>query len=620
MLFVMHTLWAQTVTLQQVGTQVFNPISDIANCGDGRFFVVEQLGYIYILNEDGSFVNTPFLNISTKVSTGSEQGLLGLAFHPNYKENGFFYVNYTNTAGDTRVVRFKASATNPNVADAASETLIYFIDQPYSNHNGGDLNFGPDGYLYVGTGDGGSAGDPGNRAQNKLNSLGKMLRLDVSSTSGVNNYVIPPTNPFVGSTAYLPEIWALGLRNPWRFSFDRLTGDMWIADVGQNSIEELNIQAASSTGGQNYGWRCYEGNSAYNTAGCAAQSTYAAPVFTYTHGTSECSVTGGYVYRGLLNTALAGGYLYADYCSGKMWMLKKNGTSYTNTLLGDFANYNIGTFGEDRYGEMYIGGQTDGKVYRLRTSTCTTLSVTGGVTNQTCAANGNVNITVANGITPITYTWSNGATTQDISNLLPGEYSVTVYTGGGCGMVKAYNVGYALAAPTNVRETTLTATSATIAWDAVAGATSYEVVGGRVGGTPQSFTTTNTSRSFGSTLIKPNKQYTWKVRAICGTVGGTSPFSASRTVTTPALREAEAVETLEVVLAPNPATSRVRVDFSLLVEGAVITVTDVHGKVYMQQPAQGSMAELDLSTVPSGMYLVGVQTPTSYSVQKLVKQ
>lgn len=286
--------FSQTIGIVPFATGFNNPI-EIANAGDTRLFIVEQSGVIKVLNSNGTTNATPFLNITSLVSCCGERGLLGLAFHPNYATNGFFYVNYTNTAGNTVIARYSVSS-NPDVANTTG-TILMTINQPFSNHNGGTIKFGPDGYLYIGMGDGGSGGDPGNRAQNINELLGKMLRIDVNSGSP---YGIPPTNPYAGATPGADEIWAIGLRNPWKFSFNRLNGDLWIADVGQDQIEEIN-KVSSTAAGLNYGWRCYEGNAAYNTTGCAAMSTMTFPVAQYTHAsTGGCSITGGYVLQAAL--------------------------------------------------------------------------------------------------------------------------------------------------------------------------------------------------------------------------------------------------------------------------------------------------------------------------------
>ena len=333
----------------------------IANAGDSRLFVIEQAGYIRILDSLGNLNVQPFLDIHAKVTLSDEQGLLGIAFHPQYSANGYFYVNYIGAGDSTHISRFSVSTGNPNLADPLSEVKLMTIYQPYVNHNGGDLMFGPDGYLYIGLGDGGSAGDPGNRAQNPMAYLGKLLRIDVNHG---NPYAIPNTNPFYNNPDTLGEIWAMGLRNPWRFSFDRLTGDLWIGDVGQDLWEEIDFQPVSSAGGENYGWRCWEGNQVYNGSGCPPDSVFTFPVYTYPHD-PECSVTGGFMYRGSLTSPYYGHYFFADYCSDRIWTLVLSGGAWVKQDFGLFTGNNFSTFGEDYLGRLYIAGVNSGKVYRI---------------------------------------------------------------------------------------------------------------------------------------------------------------------------------------------------------------------------------------------------------------
>ncbi len=349
--------FSQTIGIVPFATGFTNPI-EIAHAGDSRLFVVEQAGIIKIVSSTGTINATPFLNISSLVSCCGERGLLGLAFHPNYATNGFFYVNYTNTGGSTVIARYSVSA-NPDVANTTG-TILMTIAQPFSNHNGGTIKFGPDGYLYIGMGDGGSGGDPGNRAQNINELLGKMLRIDVNSGSP---YGIPPTNPYAGATAGADEIWAIGLRNPWKFSFNRLNGDLWIADVGQDQVEEIN-KVSPTAAGLNYGWRCYEGNSPYNTAGCAAMSTMTFPVAQYTHAsTGGCSITGGYVYTGSTYPAMQNKYFFADYCVNRIGMVSTTGTI---TYSANFSGSNSFTsFGENSSGELFVTGTSQDIVYRV---------------------------------------------------------------------------------------------------------------------------------------------------------------------------------------------------------------------------------------------------------------
>ncbi len=330
-----------------------------AGDGSGRLFIVQQDGIIRIW--DGAQVlPTPFLNISGLVTFDGEQGLLGLAFHPDYENNGYFYVNYVNTNDpvETIIARYQVSG-DPNVADADSGQTLLTIEQPYSNHKGGMLAFGPDGHLYIGMGDGGGGGDPDGNGQNGQTLLGKMLRIDVN---GDFPYEVPASNPFVNNPNALDEIWAGGLRNPWRFSFDRLTGDLYIADVGQGLWEELNFQAAASAGGQNYGWNIMEGTHCYNAGSCN-QSGLTLPVLDYSHAAGDHSITGGYVYRGSAYPELGGLYFFADYVSKRVWITSA-ADAWVKTEVG-VAPGNVTSFGEDEAGEVYfVTGQ--GALYQIR--------------------------------------------------------------------------------------------------------------------------------------------------------------------------------------------------------------------------------------------------------------
>lgn len=333
----------------------------ITHAGDSRLFVADQPGTIFIVDSAGNINTEPFLDITEKVTYLGEQGLLGLAFHPDYKNNGFFYVNYIGAGDSTHISRFTMLSGNPDKADPQSEIKIMTLAQPYRNHNGGNLVFGPDGYLYIGLGDGGSGGDPQNRAQNPVELLGKILRIDVDHG---NPYALPESNPFYGLNSVRNEIWALGLRNPWRFSFDKRTGDLWIADVGQNQLEEINFQPAASPGGQNYGWRCYEGDQPYNQDSCALSDTFTFPVYQYVHG-DECSITGGFVYRGDSLSPYFGKYFFADYCSDRIWTLHHDTTGWVSEDFGQFTGNGFSTFGEDSKGELYVAGHSNGIIYSI---------------------------------------------------------------------------------------------------------------------------------------------------------------------------------------------------------------------------------------------------------------
>ncbi len=353
-----NTAYAQSaIRLIPVADGLSSPLyMTSARDGSNRLFIVEQTGAIKVLMPGASApLQTPFLNIAGKIVAGGEQGLLGLAFHPQYSSNGRFFVNYTrNSDGGTVVSEFRVSAGNPNVADT-QERIIITIPQPFANHNGGWIDFGPDGFLYIGMGDGGSGNDPGNRAQNNNDLLGKMLRLDVNTT-GATPYVSPATNPFFGSTPGRDEIYATGLRNPFRCSFDRGTGMLYAGDVGQGIIEEISI----ITLGGNYGWRVFEGTRCTNVdAPLCTPGNYISPIFEYSHTGGRCSVTGGYVYRGAGNSLPTGAYFFADFCTGEIFM--RNGDS-TNMILD--TDLLISSFGEDEAGEMYVVN-LGGSVHRL---------------------------------------------------------------------------------------------------------------------------------------------------------------------------------------------------------------------------------------------------------------
>ena len=318
-----------------------------ANDGSGRLFIIEKSGYIRVY-ENGKLLASPFLDITGRVNAGSnEMGLLGLAFSPDYKQTGYFYINYTGDGGNTRISRFHASG---NSADSSSENVLLVIKQPYQNHNGGALAFGPDGYLYAGLGDGGSAGDPHKNGQNTAVLLGKILRLDVNNG---NPYSIPSDNPFGN------EVWAYGLRNPWRISFDRATGDLWIGDVGQDKWEEIDYLPAGSQGGANFGWSIMEGNHNYDGE---PQPGMLPPVAEYSHKEGGCSVIGGYVYRGTI-PEWNGVYIYGDYCSGKVWALIPSDGQWQSQVMFE-TGVTITSFGQDESGEIYLASD-NGNIYRL---------------------------------------------------------------------------------------------------------------------------------------------------------------------------------------------------------------------------------------------------------------
>jgi glucose/arabinose dehydrogenase len=384
-----------------------------ANDGSNRVFVVQQNGLIRVFPNDSTATAAPtFLNLSARISTGSERGLLGLAFHPNYATNGYFFVNYTQVnTGRTIVARYSVDPLNPNQGDFNSELILLNIYQPYTNHNGGMVFFGLDGYLYISMGDGGSAGDPSNRAQNVDSLLGKILRIDVDNPAGGLNYGIPPDNPLVG----LPgrdEIYAWGLRNPWRMSQDPVSGEIWVADVGQGAWEEVD----SLGKGLNYGWRCYEGPNPYNTTGCGPSSQYTFPKKYYSRSSPHCSVTGGYIYRGSRRPELTGRYVYGDYCSGYIWkFLFQNGQLTEDELLVD-APFSISSFGVDQAGELYVCNYA-GTIWRFAGNPVH------ATTSQVLPVNGSRNNSI-----PATLLWrsANGATDYWLEIASDAGFSSTV--------------------------------------------------------------------------------------------------------------------------------------------------------------------------------------------------
>ncbi len=357
------------LTLNPVASGLVQPLH-ITNAGDGsaRLFVVEQPGRIRTIRS-GVLSASSFLDISARVSCCGERGLLSVAFPPGYAQKNYFYVDYTNLSGDTVISRFHVSS-DPDLADPNTEEILLTISQPYPNHNGGQLAFGADGFLYIGMGDGGSGCDPNKYSQNlgdlpgnrKL--LGKLLRIDVES--GVKPYAVPSGNPLLNGSR--SEIWAYGLRNPWRFSFDRVTGDLYIGDVGQNQFEEIDVQPAASQGGENHGWNIMEGFHCSNVSSCPGvpcnQTGLTLPVFEYNHQQGDCSITGGMVYRGPNYPRMYGLYFYSDYCSGRIWGLTRVGSLWQNNFLFS-SGFNVTTFGDDEEGTLYLSDYGGGRILRI---------------------------------------------------------------------------------------------------------------------------------------------------------------------------------------------------------------------------------------------------------------
>jgi glucose/arabinose dehydrogenase len=353
--------------LEQVGLGFTNPVVITTRPGDDRLWIAEQNGRIRPISAD----DTPgdaLVDLRNTVSDGNEQGLLGLAFPPDHETSGLFYIHYTRGNGDSVLARYGVNSATPNVIDSDLTEVLWTVSQPFSNHNAGHIAFGPDGYLYVGYGDGGSGGDPLGAGQDDETVLGKMLRIDVSAANG---YTAPSDNPFLDDADVPNVIWALGLRNPWKFSFDLSNDDLYIADVGQNMWEEISIQPSGSTGGDNYGWSVTEGNHCFSLDGCD-MSGFVPAIHEYDHG-SGCSITGGYVYRGTDIDGLDGHYFYSDFCQNQVLSFRKDGdgtvehTNWTTTMQGAPNLQGVSTFGQDSDGELYVASHRNGRIYKIVT-------------------------------------------------------------------------------------------------------------------------------------------------------------------------------------------------------------------------------------------------------------
>jgi glucose/arabinose dehydrogenase len=354
---------AVALSLEPVVDGLTSPLA-VTHAGDGsgRLFVAEQDGAIRIVR-DGALVDRPFLDISDRISSGGERGLLGLAFHPNFPTDPRVFVNYTDPDGDTRVVSFAPDPSDPDRADLSSEIRLLFVDQPFANHNGGALAFGPDGYLYIATGDGGSGGDPQGNGQSLGTLLGKILRIDVDKTEGDRHYAIPADNPFAGQAGAQPEIFVYGMRNPWRMSFDRATGDMWIGDVGQGEWEEIDV-VRSGTSGQNFGWNRMEGAHCFRPAEGCEESSLVPPVTEYGRDLGS-TVIGGGVYRGTAQPGLVGGYVFADFGSGNVFLIDSAGDGPTEPVVALESGATISSFGEGEDSELYATDLQSGELLHL---------------------------------------------------------------------------------------------------------------------------------------------------------------------------------------------------------------------------------------------------------------
>ena len=579
---------AQPIIDLELITTGFNEPVDIASAGDERLFIVSRHGTIEILYPDLS-VST-FLDIDDRVgSGGGEQGLQGLVFHPDYASNGFFYVNYTDTLGDTHISRFSVSAGDPDLADPDSELLLIYADQPANNHNSGDLNFGPDGYLWLCTGNGG--GPANTNAQDTTSILGKVLRIDVD---GGSPYAIPADNPFIGEPG-VDEMWALGLRNPWRFSFDRLTGDLWIADVGGAIKEEVNFRPVSSGGGENYGWQCYEAS--YQSALCDTSIDFTFPIFEYNHNpfTGGYAITGGFVYRGNAYPHLYGYYTTIDYVTGNAWALHSDGMGgWLVDTLGFLVDH-ITSFGEDQNGEIYACEKDAGNIYRLK-DLCGSFALTSDITDETAlgVSDGSIDLTVTGGNAPYSISWSTGASSEDLSGLSADTYTVTVTDDLGCVQTGVFEVAQLCGPAIDVQVSDITTSSATISWSP-SGAGLYKVQYITMGGTPGQITTPDTSVTLSG--LDAGAVYVFRVRNKCS--GTTATYTASGAFMTDPLRDGM-VSGLEVF--PNPTTGLLYLQSDM--QDTPVMIRDVSGNPVMQYSVCPEV--IDLSGLPNGIYILEI--------------
>jgi len=542
-----------------------------------------------------------FLDLTDRVgSVGGEQGLLGLAFHPDHGTNGHFYVNYTDTLGDTHIARFTRDLINPDLGDAGTEMTMITMDQPALNHNGGDLRFGPDGYLYIFMGDGGGSGH--NRSQELNGFFGKILRLDVD---GGSPYAIPADNPFVGVPG-ADEIFAMGLRNPWRNSFDRLTGDLYIADVGGDSWEEIDVIKNDTSEFMNFGWKCYEGNMLRAGTLCdTIVFDFDFPVFEYPHSIDSggFAVTGGFVYRGTEFPGLYGKYIFCDYISGNFWTMETDGT-FPTTLHGYILD-RITSFGEDVSGELYACVIETGNIYRMEDA-CSYVEISAVITEAASPVvpNGAIDLTISGAELPLTFIWSNGDVTEDITGLLPGNYTVTVLAANGCTANAIFTVEAACGPATGI-STVPGTISAFIDWDDM-GAAGYRFLYKPVG--PGGWTQINTPVSqINLSGLNPSTAYQFRIRHKCP--GSPGVFTATGNFITNPLR----VMDPQVWVYPNPCGDILYVYG--LPDGTPATLFNVQGsavletRVYTDDP-------LDLSALAPGIYILKAENHT----EKIIHQ
>ncbi len=598
------------IELENVASGFSSPV-DIANAGDDRLFIVERGGRIRILNADGSINPSPFLDIDDRVRNSggqSEQGLLALEFHHSFETTGWFYVHYTDNSGNTVVSRFSVDPSDPNTALPDSESIVFTLEQPFNNHNGGSIKFGPDNMLYIGMGDGGSANDPNNVSQNTGSLLGKMLRIDIDNG---DPYTIPADNPFVNDPNVLDEIWAIGVRNPWKFSFDRVLGDMWIADVGQSQWEEVNFQEAGSPGGQNYGWRCREGNHDGVTSGCAGM-TFEPAAAEYNHeGFTHCSITGGYTYFPPGNDALPI-YIYADYCSGRFWgAFNTVPAGVISEQLNQISGNAISTFGEDNNGELYAAALNNGRVFKLSFECNMEFDLDSRDASCNDVADGAIFIPNEPYLYDLTSAYQleiiNSVTGEEIQdpNLVPaGTYQVTA-SRFGCSREFEVVINAANLEPIDVEFNgttdilSTTATNASYQWflngEIIPGATSQSIALGE------------------------NGVYSLEVTFASGCI------VASGVIVIDSITSTNNIEQInDMKVQPNPVEDFMTLSIATESFAAFdLKITDISGKVHHNQDIEvhgQTEINIDLQVLPSGVYLLIVSDGQATQTEQIVKQ
>lgn len=616
---VFQLAWAQPqqLTLQNFASGFSEPL-DIVHAGDERIFIVEKAGRVRIVNQQGVVNPVPFIDIRTRVyDQSSEQGLLGMAFDPDYDKNGYFYLSYVNNSENTVLSRFHVDQFDPDLGDPNSEEILLTENQPYWNHNGGCIRFGPDGYLYFGLGDGGSGGDPQNFSQNRGRFLGKMLRIGVSG--GGPSYNIPPDNPFVGLATTLDEIWAIGLRNPWRFSFDRALGDMWIGDVGQNAWEEIDYWPAGDNSGPNFGWRCYEANAAFNTSGCAAMSSYEFPVYAYDHG-QGCSVTGGNVYRGALHKNLWGHYFFTDYCDGYLWWTTPagGGNWTTNRSTNTFSNFDYSGFGEDIYGQLYVCGLGSGNIYKFTDTTCTPNAWINAPGDTLTLCSGGTGEIEAYMHPSLTYQWQMngtdiaGADSARYTVTMPGNYTVIAINGSCRDTSQTVYVDFATAPTVTIANDFTTVFCFTNFTDTLHGSPAGGIYSGP-----------NLTDSIFDPAGLPSGTYTliYTYTSPNGCTGADTVLVGVNIC--PGIDEQDLLDAFAFY--PNPGRDRFYASFSLDLNADLgFDVLDVTGRYVFSRTlnleAGRNRVELDLQDLPSGVYFLRVSRDGKGFTQKFIVQ